>query len=247
MNVIAIKSSKRLVKNATYKVAHLNNLNVNGSNYFRSTVRIYLTDNSIQTFPLDVFKPESGATFPQINWRCPEYQQIIQEREETRIDRNLKSGDYVIPLYDSLKTLVRGRKYKVKDVRLNDHKNQAGVVTWTDIKIQLEGSTRYYASFNFRKCSVSESREIGLSELFDESTDTETVNKFKRKFDYYTQEEKVKILITSLLESANDRFRNHMDIIDWCIHKTSKQYKLNREDFTILEPMTIIELLTILK
>jgi hypothetical protein len=243
MNVICIKPTKRLVKDATYKVAYLQNSNAKNYGLSRSVVRIYLNDNSVQTFPLSSFKPTSGATFPQIAWVCPEYQQILDERESTKIDKNLKSGDYVIPLYDSLKTLVRGRKYKVKEVKINDHKNTYGVVGWSDIKIKLEGSERFYSSFNFRKCSISESREIGLSELFDESPAIEKVNKYKRKFDYYTTEEKIKILITCLLESANDRFRNQMDIIDWCINKTSKQFKLTREDFDVIKDLTVTELL----
>jgi len=246
MNVICIKPNKRLVKDATYKVAQLQNLNNRGYSHFRGIVRIYLNDNSIQAFPIDSFKPTSGSSFAQINWVCPDYQQRLDERDQMKIDKNLKSGDYVVPLYDSLKTLIKGRKYKVSEVSFNDHKNFSGLVTWTDIKIKLEGSQRFYSSYNFRKCSIAESREIGLSELFDEEVTTEKVNRHKRKFDYYSQEEKTVILLKSIIESTNDRFRNHMDIIDWSIHKSSKQFKLVRSDFDSIASMTISDIVNLL-
>lgn len=247
MNVICIKPTTKLVKNGTYKAVFINNHNTKGYTFFRPTIRIYLTDQSIQTFPLQNFKSIDGIDFPQTNWVCPDYQLILNEREQTKIDKNLKSGDYVIPLYDSLKTLVRGRIYKVREVKVHEHKSSTGYVSWTDIKIKLDGSERFYSSWNFRKCTNQESREIGLKQIFDEQTNTETVGKYKRKFDYYTDDEKKKLLLEFVVGSANDRFRNQMDIIDWAVSKSAKQYKLNRSDFEKINLITIDELMSILK
>ena len=247
MNAKCIKSSKRLVKNAIYKVAYLNNQNTKGHQFFRPTIRIYLKDESIQTFPLESFKAESGADLPSINWMNPDYQSLLNEREQTKIDRTLKPGDYVVPKYDHLKTLVQGKKYKVKDVQMHDHKSNSGHVTWTDIKIKLEGSERWYTDWNFRKCTSQEVREISLKSLFDEQTGTETVGRFKRKFDYLSSDEKIQTLLRFTLESSNDRFRNKMDIIDWTIQKTGEKYSLVREDFDLIKNLSFFDVLELIK
>jgi hypothetical protein len=247
MNVICIKQSKRLVKNASYKVASFQNQNTKGYTFFRPTIRIYLTDDSIQTFPLDSFKPASGGDFQQINYVSPEYRLLLDERDQMKIDKNLKSGDYVIPTHDGLKTLVKGKKYRVKDVQVIDHKNSSGAVSWTDIKIKLEGSERWYTSWNFRKCTDQEAREISLKYLFDEAVDVEKVNKHKRKFDYHNDEEKIYMLLKFVVTSANDRYRNQMDIIDWTIEKTADKYSLKKEDFDLVKTLTLEQILEIIK
>jgi hypothetical protein len=247
MNVVCIKSSKRLVKNATYRVAYLNNQNTKGYSHFTPTVRIYLTDNSIQTFPLSSFKPEVGPDFANIQWFCPDHRAELDLKDQMKIDKRLKAGDYVVPNYDNLKTLIRGRKYKVKEVNFTDHKSSLGATTWTDIKIKLEGSQRWYIGWNFRKCSNQETREISLSSLFDESTGTETVNKHRRKFDYFTEEEKKVLLLKFVVSASNDRYRNSMDIIDWTIDKTASQYSLNRTDFELISDLKMLEILNLIK
>jgi len=168
-------------------------------------------------------------------------------KEQMKIDKTLKSGDYVVPIHDSLKTLIRGKKYKVKDVNFVDQKSSYGSTTWTDIKIKLYGSERWYTSWNFRKCTSQEVREISLNSLFDESTGTETVNKYKRKFDYFTIDEKKELLLKFLVLSANDRYRNSMDILDWTIQKTGFNYSLNKEDFDLINDLKISDILQILK
>ena len=247
MNAICIKPTKKLVKNVAYKIAYLNNQNSKSSAHFVPTVRIYLTDNSIQTFPLSSFRPESGSDFPSIQWFSPEYRTELDLKEQMKIDKTLKSGDYVVPIHDSLKTLIRGKKYKVKDVNFVDQKSSYGSTTWTDIKIKLYGSERWYTSWNFRKCTSQEVREISLNSLFDESTGTETVNKYKRKFDYFTIDEKKELLLKFLVLSANDRYRNSMDILDWTIQKTGFNYSLNKEDFDLINDLKISDILQILK
>ena len=247
MEVICIKPTTKLIKGEKYKVVSLNNNNTKSYSFFKPTIRIYITENSIQTFPLSNFKPTVGDVFPVTNWICPDYQSLLNEREQTKIDKNLKVGDYVVPTHDGLKTLVKGRKYRVSEVNIFDHKNTSGVVTWSDIKIKLDGSHRFYSSFNFRKCTNQEIREIGLRKIFDEDPQTEKVNKFKRKFDYYTDQEKAKKLLNLLVEAANDRYRHKMDIIDWTITKTAVNYKLVREDFDLITSITLIEILELLK
>ena len=246
MNVTCIKSTSKLVKGATYKVASYTNVNTKGYSFFKPTIRIYLTDNSIHTFHLDYFEPTGGGSFSQISWICPDYKSILDERDQMKIDRNLKAGDYVIPTHDGLKTLVQGKKYKVVDVKILDHKSSTGHISWTDITVQLEGSKRYYAGYNFRKCTSQEAREISLKTLFDEKTDTEKVNKHKRKFDYFTEEEKSKLLIKFILTSSNDRSRNKMDIIDWTIEKTAKHYSLKRGDFEMLRGKEFLDCLDLI-
>ena len=116
-----------------------------------------------------------------------------------------------------------------------------------DIKIRLEGSERWYTSWNFRKCTNQETRDISLKSLFDEVVDIEKVNKHKRKFDYYSDEEKISMLLRFVVTSANDRFRNQMDIIDWTVEKTANRYSINKEDFDSVRNMTLEQILEILK
>lgn len=243
MNAICIKPTTRLVKNQVYKIATFNNNNTRGYSFFRPTIRIYLNDNEIHTFSLANFKPAGGGDFAQIVWMCSDYRSMLDEKDQMKIDRNLKSGDYVIPTNDGLKTLVKGRKYKVEDVRVIDHKSSLGAVSWSDIKIKLEGSSRSYTSYNFRKCTNQEIREINLKSLFDESTDTERVNKHKRKFDYFSDEEKKSILVKFLITSCNDRYRNKIDIMDWTIQKTAKNYSLTREDFDLVKDLSLMDVI----
>lgn len=246
MNAICIKTTKKLVKNAIYKVAYLNN-NSNGSSYFRPTLKIYLNDDSIHTFPLESFKPEVGIDFPQTQWFHPDYRAELDLKDQMKIDKRLKAGDYVIPNYDNLKTLIQGRKYKVKDVNFIEHKSIHGASGWTDIKIKLEGSERWYTSWNFRKCTNQETREINLSSLFDESTGTEKVNKHKRKFDYFNEDEKKIMLLKFIMSASTDRYRNSMDIIDWAIDKIANQYSLQKSDFDLVKSLTMEEVLELLK
>jgi hypothetical protein len=77
--------------------------------------------------------------------------------------------------------------------------------------------------------------------------DIEKVNKHKRKFDYYNDEEKISMLLRFVVTSANDRFRNQMDIIDWTVEKTANRYSINKEDFDSVRNMTLEQILEILK
>lgn len=240
MEVICIKTTKKLVKNANYKVASFSNDNTRKSPYFRPSIRIYLNDSTLQSFPLESFKPSLGGDFQSINWVCPEYSQILEEREQTKIDKKLKHGDYVVPLYDSLKTLIKGRKYMVKEVKLGD-------TQWSGIQIKLDGSERFYSSWHFRKCTNQESREIGLKKLLDEKVDTEKVSRLKRKFDYLTNEEKITLLLRFVCQSATDRFRNNADIVSWAADKIGQTYNIKCEDFEMINNLTVQEIISILK
>jgi hypothetical protein len=74
------------VKNATYKVASFQNQNTKGYAYFRPSIRIYLTEDSIHTFPLDSFKPTVGDTFQQINYISQEYRLFLDEKDQMLAD-----------------------------------------------------------------------------------------------------------------------------------------------------------------
>jgi hypothetical protein len=98
-----------------------------------------------------------------------------------------------------------------------------------------------------RKCTNQEAREISLKSLFDEAVDVEKVNKHKRKFDYHTDEEKISMLLKFVVASANDRYRNQMDILDWTIEKTADKYSLKKEDFDSIMNLTLDQVLQIIK
>jgi hypothetical protein len=55
------------------------------------------------------------------------------------------------------------------------------------------------------------------------------------------------MLLRFIVTSANDRYRNQMDIIDWTVEKTADRYSLKKEDFDSVKNMTLEQILEILK
>jgi len=237
MYVKCIKSTTKLVKDATYKCMMYFNDNTTNIRYFHPTVKIYLTEDLIQSFSLKYFKPIDRENFDTINWISDEYKIHITEIDQTKIDKNLKVGDYVIPLHGGYRTIIKGKKYKVSAVKTVSNR----------VSLRIEGSNRWYTGYYFRKCSHQESREIQLNDLFDEPKMTIKLNPKKRKIDYFTDIEKKVILLQMICDSVSDRYRNKLDIIDWCIFRKGKDYKLNREDFDQIIDLSVREILSILE
>lgn len=236
MKVISKVNTKRLVKGAVYDVVKLQASNTGQNRYFRPRVTIRLNSEINQNFSVNNFKLENGDDLPQIDWTSEHYKLNHYNWSELRItEKNIKEGDYVVYTRNSHSSLITDRKYKVEKINHRVYNSTFGN-QFSEIEIKVEGSTRFYKSYSFRKCTADETRETNLKLVFDENSDLEKVDKSKRKFDYYNPEEKERILLEILFKSAIDKNRNNLSVVDWAITKIAESMKLKNEDFeTILD------------
>lgn len=246
MKVISKSNTKRLVKGAVYEVLKLENLKT--PNNFRCSVIIKLNETLSKSFNTKSFALEDGTDLPEINWESDEWKDQTTNWRQGRITHdNIKKGDYVVYNRNSHKGLIFGKKYKVEEVNIVNHKNTWGGNTshnWTEVQIKVEGSSRFYKSYSFRKCTPQESRDITLNVLFDEETGLEKVDKNVRKIDKYDESTKEQLLIKILLSSMLDSNRNNMSVIEWAIHKIANQYSLKESDFTGLMSYDLITIIS---
>jgi hypothetical protein len=226
MKVKSKVNTKRLVKGAIYDVMKLHGSNPNNLRYFRPRVVVKLTGNLNQNFSVNNFTLEDGRPIPQIDWTSDEHKMNHIDLWSLRItETNLKEGDYVVYIRNTHSSLITNRKYKVEKI----YHTKFG--SYSEIKIKIEGSTRFYKSFSFRKCTAEEVRETNLKLVFDESSDLAVVNTKKRKFDFFTKEEQEKILMEIIFKSAIDKNRNNLSILEWAISRVEPTMKLRKEDF----------------
>lgn len=231
MKALCIRNTKRLVKGAIYDVARLSNLN--SPTQRKPSPKIWVKINGgFCLFTMNNFTLENGDDFPKINWESDEYRQIANEYSQSRIDsKSIKKGDYVVYRRNSHKALVTNNKYKVTDVREIQHKSYGGS-TWSELEIQVEGSSRYYKQYSFRKCTVQETREISLGEVLGEETDVSKVlDKTQRKIDQYDDTTKERILTKVLFSAALDPNRNNMTIVQWACAKIGSNLSIEEKDF----------------
>jgi hypothetical protein len=232
MKVICTGNTKRLVKGATYEVLSLKNLDTSNSKYFRPHIVIKLNETNNCTLNIRNFKLENGDPLPEINWTSDEWKNKQTEYGQSRISTTnpIKIGDYVSYVRNSHKGLIFGKIYKVTNIREFQHKSYGGSI-WTELEIQIEGSTRFYKTYSFRKCTPQESREISLNTLFDEETGVISIDKSIRKIDKYEDQAKETLLIKILMSAALDTNRNNMSIIEWACNKTGNQFDVKPDDF----------------
>lgn len=231
MKVISKKDTKRLVKGIAYDVYKLNMVDKKSNRWFRPSITIKLNNKVVHEFKPDYFTLEDGKPIPNINWNSDESRLDQNKMTGALIDANIKSGDFVIAKRNNAKSLVLDKIYKVTDVKVKSHTYSRGY-SWNEIKIQIEGSNRFYSSYSFRKCSPEEAREIQLNTIFEEETGVKKVEKNKRKIDQYEGKDREQILIHIILLAMVDINRNNMSIIDWACKKSGKIYSVEPSDFT---------------
>lgn len=239
MKVISKLNTGKLVKGMFYDVIKLMNSGQRKNGYFiRRFVEVKLNDKSTYTFSVHNFTTENGENLPEIDWTSDIHKNRLHEFESTRITtETLKVGDYVVYLRNHHIGLITDKKYKVTNIKINTH------ARWSDMEIQIEGSTRYYKTYSFRKCTIEEVRKMSLGVFFDEKPDIQKINYSKRKIDQIEGEQKIKLLATILFTATLDRSRNNLSIIEWAAQKTGKTYKLTSEDFDPIINLTLNELL----
>lgn len=246
MKVISKVDNKKLIKGVSYEVVKLKNLNNGNSKWFYPSVTVRLNSKSKKTFSVNSFTLENGDELPKINYTSEDQKYNIDYNVnpyEYRISEdNIKEGDYVVYIRNSHSSLVYGKKYKIKEVRKRERNHH-----YILIDIKLEGSNRFYRTNSFRRCTVDELRDTNLKLLMDDESDVVEIDKKKRKFDFYSDEEKNILLLEALFSSAMDKNRNNLSIVDWVIKKVAKQYKIKSDDYSNLMDKNLKEILEILE
>jgi len=209
MRVISLKSNTKLIKGAEYIADSFNNTNTgNRWNSHRVSIRGY------GSYQCKNFTDINGDPLPAINYVNPN--RPVYERVNAN---SLSKNDIIVCNSDRYKYLVKGGKYRITEV---NHQSEYSA------KIKLEGYNRWirWSSWSFRKLSLQETRELALSQIFDQPENFSV--EFVRKFD--KEQNQIKVLLQTISKSIMDPYRHNLDIIDWGIHKEKNQ-KLTREDF----------------
>jgi hypothetical protein len=239
MRVKSLVDTGKLIKGAIYDVYRLQNVKKN-SYYTRGYLTIQFKNGKSSTFTVHNFTMEDGSSIPEINWVSDSQKSEWSDYETTKIKQdNIKKGDFVVYNRNISVNLIRGKKYLVTDVKTQKQGS------WINIHIKVEGSNRFYQSYNFRKCTVAEIREMSLNSILsdDNKIDVEIIEKGIRKIDKLSKEKKEKELIRVLLTSMADPYRHNLSVIEWSIKKTGKNYKLNENDFNEVLKLTTEELI----
>lgn len=225
MQVVSLKSNSKLIKGHVYETDHYNNDPAN-MNYH------YINIIGYGRYTPSDFTLLSGSPLPIQKYKNISHNSYVQITD-------INKGDIVVCNSEKgYRYLIKGGKYRINDTRT---KRSSGGFIFGEI--QLEGYKRWltWNSWNFKKLTIQETREIALSQIFD--TPENFSVEFKRKFDQ--SKSKNKILIESICKSILDKYRHHYDIITWGIEKNSATYKLNKDDFKELLDMPLSEIIEI--
>jgi hypothetical protein len=229
MKVRSLKSNRKLIKGHLYDTDWFaNSISNPNIGWSLSKGRIHLVD--IGYYNVADFTLSDGNPIPQQDY------DIRQPSSNTSVDQ-LKKGDIIVCQSDKrFKYLIKGGKYRIDDIIVRN----AGQ-SWNSGSIKLEGYNRYlnWNNWTFRKLSIQESRDLALSQIFDQ-VDNFSVE-FKRKFEQ--KQTKDKILLETIAKSLLDKYRHHLDIVDWGIEKHGSTYQINREDFDHLMDKSLKEII----
>jgi hypothetical protein len=225
MRVISLKSNTKLLKGVAYEADSFNNT-ATGSRWGQHRIRIQFPSGGYGSYLCKNFTDTSGNPLPQISYVSPNHTPV--ERFDVT---TLKANDIVVCNSDKYKYLLKGGKYRVLEV--------ADANTWT-AQIRLEGYSRFirFNSWSFRKLSLQETREIALSQIFNQPENFSV--DFVRKFD--KENNKTKILLQALSKSILDPYRHEYGVLDWTIEKTKNQ-GLKKDDFNEIMNMPLSEVL----
>jgi hypothetical protein len=229
MKVKSIKGNRKLIKGHVYETDFFNNdQNQTSNNYRYSYKRISIKDRGY--YNVDDFTQTDGQPLPKILY------DIQVKKEPTKIS-DLKKGDVLVCLSDQrFKYLIKGGKYRISDIRITNPSS-----TWGAGDIRLEGYNRWlmWSTWNFRKLSLQESRDLALSQIFDKEENFSV--EFKRKFEL--KSDKDVVLIETLAKSILDKNRHELNVIDWGIEKSGGNFKLTQEDFKHLMDKPLKEII----
>lgn len=221
MRVISLKSNTKLIKGHEYIADYFNNT-PNGTGW--SSFRIFI--RGFGSYQCKNFSDINGNPLPQVSYRNP------NTPTYTQFDcRTLQINDIIVCKSNRYKYLIKDGKYRISEVNIINNYHAL---------IKLEGYNKWigWRSHNFRKLSLQESRDLALSQIFDQPENFHV--EFVRKFD--NEKNQTKVLLESIAKSILDKNRHHLDVIDWGIHK-EKYQQLTREDFNDILQKPLAEIL----
>lgn len=229
MKVKCIKGTSRILAGELYNAISLyNNPGDRG--------RVYI--EGFSGFSVDNFTMPDGSPLPKIRYNPPRLTGIEPS--------NVKVDDIVICLSDRYTHLLRNGKYRVSEVRQKEYINRFSKQPYTKYFFKLEGSNRFIEilKYRFRFPNTSESRDIGINEIFDAAPDVSKVDTTTRKIENVSN--RYSILTLALFKAATDKNRHKLDAIDWCCNQSSKSLKVKREDFSKLLELPLSEVLKLI-
>lgn len=242
MKVLCKRATIRLIKGATYDVLSLHNSSTR-SNSHRSGTRQPPKSGYLRLkqgrFVVSGFTKLDGSPLDEIEWESDEFKEMeISKKDDyknTIIEdvRKLKKGDIVICRYKT-KLFDEGKKYKIEEVFYKEAPSKwNALVMQKDQKIKIQGHGRWMHTYRFRLCTPQEKRVMSLNDIFDENT-TDVIDmkdiKGTRKILRLTEKDRNKVILSSLLYSIIDPYRNNLSTIEWAVEKKGKQYDLIMND-----------------
>jgi hypothetical protein len=242
MKVISNKNTTRLVKGAVYDVLHLNNFNQTNYAHFRPHIVINLASNWVTLNPSNFTKLD-GTPIDERNWSSTEYENNRSTDLSIKDVRFIKKGDLLVSRFSS-KFFEKEKMYRVSEVFYEEFQKPGyNGVKYTQVnqKIKVDGYNRWISHYRFRLLDKQESRSVSLNNIFGEENPVS--EDFKgRKIDRL--EDKEKVILSTLLSSALDPYRNTLSTLDWTLQKKGKLYDLEYKD---LEPFLDKKLSEIIK
>ncbi|MCK9476363.1 MAG: hypothetical protein M0R46_10605 [Candidatus Muirbacterium halophilum] len=225
MEVISLISNKKLVKGGIYKVKVIKNSQEYTTNGRYNGVVLL---EKYGSYNANYFTTIDGKDLPSIDYGS---------YTECDSDIRIEVGDILIPLYDNLRTLRKGEKYRVVEVIKGNHYN-------TFCKVKFEGINRFYeyTYWRYEVLSKSEVRDMLLDNLTD-NIKLDILTTVKSKLDLAT--DKKYELIKLICKGISDPYYNTLPLIEWICDKVDKSYNVKKEDFDPLMEMSLKEIIEI--
>lgn len=228
MIVIRKTSTTNLIKGARYTVQNLWN-GPNCPRWRQGKIRLV----GLGVYAVRGFTDINGNPVPNINYQNPNIQNTPSLE-----GKDISDGDILVCLSDRYKILTKGSMYKVEKVI---KKEIGGTYPRVEYYIKFEILNRKirFWSWNFRKLTTQEIRDLSINDILGEKNKIVTDPSIK-KIDLVPNKDK--LLIQLLAKTILDDKRHQLSPIDWCCQKVAKNWDLIPDDFNDIMGLTVKEI-----
>ena len=228
MIVIRKTSTTNLIKGARYTVQNLWN-GPNCARWRQGKIRLV----GLGVYAVRGFTDINGNPVPNINYQNPNIQNTPSLE-----GKDISDGDILVCLSDRYKILTKGSMYKVEKVI---KKEIGGTYPRVEYYIKFEILNRKirFWSWNFRKLTTQEIRDLSINDILGEKNKIVTDPSIK-KIDLVPNKDK--LLIQLLAKTILDDKRHQLSPIDWCCQKVAKNWDLIPDDFNDIMGLTVKEI-----
>jgi hypothetical protein len=232
MQVRCKKGTRKIVAGVVYEVTSLHNSSTDRNK------KIYIKGFN-SSYRACSFTQLDGSDLPTISWSSRTNTNVYGKFEAS----DIKVDDILVCQSNNYQHLIAGEKYRVVETKVKEHKYTSSGNTYKKYLVKLEGYNRFLEvnSWRFRLLDRSESRELNLNHLINGSKGTTVVDTSIRKLDLANRRES--IIISALCKAAIDKNRHAMDVVDWCRNQSSRELRLDRDDFSELLNLPLGEVL----